>query len=153
MIGNPGSLTEESHAADHDGLLEGPTYTKPPSWRGLDVPEVLLSGHHERVAAWRRDQAVARTRQRRPELLPLSELVIEPASPDDAGELWTLQLASYLSEGQVDSSLSIPPLTQTSTRCATRCRPGPFSSPVAAIGSSVQFAASRRTTMFGTSDG
>ena len=47
VIGNPGSLTEESHAAGHEGLLEGPSYTKPPSWRGLDVPEVLLSGHHE----------------------------------------------------------------------------------------------------------
>jgi tRNA (guanine37-N1)-methyltransferase len=113
VIGNPESLTEESHAADHEGLLEGPSYTKPPSWRGLTVPEVLLSGHHERIAAWRRAQAVARTRQRRPELLPTSELVIEPARPDDAGELWTLQLAAYLSEGQVNSSLSIPPLTQT----------------------------------------
>jgi tRNA (guanine37-N1)-methyltransferase len=113
VIGNPGSLTEESHAAGHEGLLEGPSYTKPPSWRGLDVPEVLLSGHHERVAAWRRDQAVARTRQRRPELLPSSELVIKPARPDDAGELWTLQLASYLSESQINSSFSIPPLTQT----------------------------------------
>jgi tRNA (guanine37-N1)-methyltransferase len=113
VIGNPGSLSEESHAADHEGLLEGPSYTKPPSWQGLDVPEVLLSGHHERIATWRRDQAVARTRQRRPELLPSSELVIEPARPQDAGELWTLQLAAYLSEGQVNSSLSIPPLTQT----------------------------------------
>jgi tRNA (guanine37-N1)-methyltransferase len=113
VIGNPESLTEESHAADHEGLLEGPSYTKPPSWRGLSVPEVLLSGHHERIAAWRRDQAVARTRERRPELLPSSELDIEPARPEDAGELWTLQLAAYLSEGQVNSSLSIPPLTQT----------------------------------------
>jgi tRNA (guanine37-N1)-methyltransferase len=84
VIGNPESLTEESYAADHAGLLEGPSYTKPPSWRGLNVPEVLLSGHHERIAAWRRDQAIARTRQRRPELLASSELVIEPATPDDA---------------------------------------------------------------------
>ena len=66
------------------GMLGGPSYRKPPSWRGLNVPEVLLSGHHERIAAWRRDQAVARTRQRRPELLASSEPVIEPASPDDA---------------------------------------------------------------------
>jgi tRNA (guanine37-N1)-methyltransferase len=110
VIGNPDSLTEESHAVGHEGLLEGPSYTKPPSWRGLSVPEVLLSGHHERVAAWHRDQAVAKTRQRRPELLP-SELVIEPARPDDAGELSTLQLAAYLSEGQ--ATLSVPPLTQT----------------------------------------
>ena len=74
VIGNPESLTEESHGAQNEGLLEGPVYTKPPSWRGLDVPAVLLSGHHEKVAAWRRDQARARTRLRRPDLLPKSEL-------------------------------------------------------------------------------
>ena len=69
VIGNPESLTEESHAAEHDGLLEGPVYTKPTSWRGLDVPPVLLRGHHGAIAAWRREQALARTRQRRPDLL------------------------------------------------------------------------------------
>ena len=68
VIGNPESLTEESHAPDLAGLLEGPSYTKPPSWRGLDVPEVLLSGHHERIAAWRRAQAMTKTQLRRPEL-------------------------------------------------------------------------------------
>lgn len=78
VIGNPESLTEESYATDLAGLLEGPSYTKPPSWRGLDVPEVLLSGHHERIAAWRREQAMAKTRLRRPELLPEAEL--EPPS-------------------------------------------------------------------------
>jgi tRNA (guanine37-N1)-methyltransferase len=74
VMGNPESLIEESHGAEHEGLLEGPVYTKPPSWRGLDVPEVLLSGHHERIAAWRREQALQRTRLRRPDLLPKSEL-------------------------------------------------------------------------------
>jgi tRNA (guanine37-N1)-methyltransferase len=74
VLGNPESLIEESHGAQNEGLLEGPVYTKPPSWRGLAVPEVLLSGHHEKVAAWRRDQARARTRLRRPDLLPKSEL-------------------------------------------------------------------------------
>jgi tRNA (guanine37-N1)-methyltransferase len=69
VVGNPDSLIEESHGAGNEGLLEAPAYTKPPSWRGLDVPEVLLSGHHERIAAWRRQQAIARTRLRRPELL------------------------------------------------------------------------------------
>jgi tRNA (guanine37-N1)-methyltransferase len=78
VIGNPESLTEESYATDLAGLLEGPSYTKPPSWRGLDVPEILLSGHHERIAAWRREQAIAKTRLRRPELLPEAEL--EPPS-------------------------------------------------------------------------
>ena len=62
MIGNPESLTEESHARGHDGLLEYPLYTKPPSWRGLDVPEILFSGHHAQIAGWRREQALARTR-------------------------------------------------------------------------------------------
>jgi tRNA (guanine37-N1)-methyltransferase len=70
VIGNPESLVEESHGIENEGLLEAPLYTKPPSWRGLDVPEVLLSGHHEKILAWRREHAFARTRQRRPDLLP-----------------------------------------------------------------------------------
>ena len=65
FMGNPESLTEESHA---DGLLEYPVYTKPASWRGLDVPPILLSGDHGRIAAWRRDQSRLRTEQRRPDL-------------------------------------------------------------------------------------
>jgi tRNA (guanine37-N1)-methyltransferase len=67
FMGNPASLAEESHGSD--GLLEYPVYTKPASWRGRDVPDVLLSGHHAAIAAWRREQALERTRQRRPELL------------------------------------------------------------------------------------
>ncbi|WP_156759502.1 tRNA (guanosine(37)-N1)-methyltransferase TrmD [Microbacterium karelineae] len=66
VVGNPESLVEESHEL---GMLEYPIYTKPASWRGLDVPDVLLSGHHGKVAEWRREQAIARTRERRPELL------------------------------------------------------------------------------------
>lgn len=66
VVGNPESLLEESH---EDGLLEYPSYTKPASWRGHDVPEVLLSGHHGRVAQWRREQQIERTRERRPDLL------------------------------------------------------------------------------------
>jgi len=69
VLGNPDSLAEESHAATSDGLLEYPVYTKPPTWRGLDVPEVLLSGHHGRVARWRQEQSEALTRARRPDLL------------------------------------------------------------------------------------
>ncbi|MDF1703303.1 MAG: tRNA (guanosine(37)-N1)-methyltransferase TrmD [Aeromicrobium sp.] len=68
FMGNPESLVEESHGTD--GLLEYPVYTKPASWRGRDVPEVLLSGHHERIAAWRRERSLERTRARRPDLLP-----------------------------------------------------------------------------------
>jgi tRNA (guanine37-N1)-methyltransferase len=66
VVGNPESLVEESH---EDGLLEYLSYTKPASWRGLEVPDVLLSGHHGKVAEWRRDQQLERTRTRRPDLL------------------------------------------------------------------------------------
>ncbi|MBS1692920.1 MAG: tRNA (guanosine(37)-N1)-methyltransferase TrmD [Actinobacteria bacterium] len=67
VLGNPVSHQDDSHS---DGLLEGPSYTRPASWRGLDVPEVLLSGDHARIAAWRREQSLRRTRERRPDLLP-----------------------------------------------------------------------------------
>lgn len=66
VIGNADSLTEESHA---DGLLEAPVYTKPAQWRGHPVPDILRSGDHARIARWRRDQALARTAARRPDLL------------------------------------------------------------------------------------
>ncbi|WP_282005908.1 tRNA (guanosine(37)-N1)-methyltransferase TrmD [Propioniciclava sinopodophylli] len=69
VVGNPHSLVEESHSVEGEGLLEYPVYTKPPSWRGLDVPDVLLSGNHQRVAQWRREQALERTHDRRPDLL------------------------------------------------------------------------------------
>jgi tRNA (guanine37-N1)-methyltransferase len=66
VVGNAESLVEESHAA---GLLEGPAYTKPPTWRGLDVPAVLSSGNHAAIARWRREQSLRRTAARRPDLL------------------------------------------------------------------------------------
>ena len=66
VLGNPISVVEESHS---DGLLEQPAYTRPPSWRGLDVPEVLLSGDHKAINRWRRDEALRRTVLRRPDLL------------------------------------------------------------------------------------
>ena len=66
VVGNPESLVEESH---EDGLLEYPGYTKPAVWRGLEVPPVLLSGNHGKVAAWRREQQLERTARVRPELL------------------------------------------------------------------------------------
>ena len=59
VIGNADSLVDESHSVVSGGLLEAPGYTKPASWRGRDVPEVLLSGDHARIARWRRDQALA----------------------------------------------------------------------------------------------
>jgi len=69
VMGNPLSPKDDSHSPDNMGRLEGPSYTRPPVWRGLAVPEVLLSGDHGRVAAWRREQAMERTRERRPDLL------------------------------------------------------------------------------------
>ena len=66
VVGNPQSLVEESH---EDGLLEYPSYTKPASWRDLEVPPVLLSGNHGAIAAWRHEQQVERTRRVRPDLL------------------------------------------------------------------------------------
>ena len=67
VLGNPESLVEESHGSD--GLLEYPVYTKPPTWAGLDVPDVLLSGHHGHIERWRRDEALTRTAARRPDLI------------------------------------------------------------------------------------
>ena len=66
VIGNAESLAEESHS---EGLLEYPSYTKPANWRGLEVPEVLLSGNHAEIAKWRKAKALERTAQVRPELL------------------------------------------------------------------------------------
>jgi tRNA (guanine37-N1)-methyltransferase len=66
VIGNAASLDEESH---EDGLLEYPSYTKPPEWRGLEVPPVLMGGNHGAIAAWRREQQLERTRRVRPDLL------------------------------------------------------------------------------------
>lgn len=66
VIGNADSLNEESHT---DGLLEYPSYTKPSTWRGLEVPEVLLGGNHAEIAKWRKAKALERTQQVRPELL------------------------------------------------------------------------------------
>ena len=67
VLGNPDSLVQESHGVD--GLLEGPVYTRPVSWRGLDIPVVLLSGNHGEIARWARDRAIERTAGRRPDLI------------------------------------------------------------------------------------
>lgn len=66
VIGNPESLDEESHAGD--GLLEYPVYTKPAQWRGHEIPQILLSGDHAKIAAWRREQQELRTRKGRPDI-------------------------------------------------------------------------------------
>jgi len=100
FMGNAESLAEESH---EDGLLEYPVYTKPASWRGHDVPPVLLSGDHGAIAAWRHEQAVRRTADRRPDLAHPARAVavgdldalVAPARPADLGELMTLQWACF----------------------------------------------------------
>ena len=72
-LGDPDGAADDSHAT---GLLEYPHYTRPPEFRGWSVPDILLSGDHGRVDRWRREQALLRTRQRRPDLLqkaPLSQ--------------------------------------------------------------------------------
>lgn len=66
VLGNPDSAEQDSFS---DGLLEGPSYTRPEVWRGLAVPAVLRSGNHALIERWRRDKALERTQRRRPELL------------------------------------------------------------------------------------
>jgi tRNA (guanine37-N1)-methyltransferase len=69
VLGNDQSALDDSFAAGPAGLLEAPAYTKPASWRGLDVPPVLLSGNHGAIARWRAERSRERTAQRRPDLL------------------------------------------------------------------------------------
>ena len=71
VLGSEDSPVDDSHAA---GLLEYPQYTRPPEYRGWTVPEVLLSGNHAQISKWHREQAIARTFNRRPELLDRAEL-------------------------------------------------------------------------------
>lgn len=66
VLTNNECFTEESH---FNGQLEYPQYTKPAEWRGIEVPEVLLSGHHANIEKWRREKAVEVTRIKRPDLL------------------------------------------------------------------------------------
>jgi tRNA (guanine37-N1)-methyltransferase len=118
FMGNPESLTEESH---EDGLLEYPVYTKPALWRGREVPAVLLSGDHGAIAAWRHAESVRRTVARRPDLAHPSAMValggldleIRPAVRADAGELFTLQRACWLQELWANPEAVIPALDES----------------------------------------
>ncbi|MEF2846162.1 MAG: tRNA (guanosine(37)-N1)-methyltransferase TrmD, partial [Eggerthellaceae bacterium] len=76
VLGDEASAVDESFT---DGLLEYPQYTRPASFRGMEVPEVLLSGHHANIAKWRHEQSLLRTQAWRPDLL-------EKASLSDADE-------------------------------------------------------------------
>ena len=71
VLGDPDGAADDSHAT---GLLEYPHYTRPPEYRGEVVPEVLLSGDHAKIAKWRREQSLARTLARRPDLLDKADL-------------------------------------------------------------------------------
>jgi tRNA (guanine37-N1)-methyltransferase len=68
VLGNEASTIDESHSPETGGLLEYPHYTRPAEFRGARVPEVLAGGNHAEIARWRREQAIARTRGRRPDL-------------------------------------------------------------------------------------
>jgi tRNA (guanine37-N1)-methyltransferase len=74
VLGSEDSPLDDSHA---HGLLEYPQYTRPPEFRGYQVPEILLSGNHAQIAKWRREQIIKRTLERRPELLDKAELGLE----------------------------------------------------------------------------
>lgn len=88
VLGNRSSHEEDSFS---DGLLEGPSYTKPRVWRDHEVPEVLFSGDHGRIARWRRDQSLLRTAAVRPELLEQVEL-----SEDDRQTLYSREVSTDL---------------------------------------------------------
>ncbi|MGQ9676829.1 MAG: tRNA (guanosine(37)-N1)-methyltransferase TrmD [Chloroflexota bacterium] len=74
VLSEPESIVEESHAK---GLLEYPQFTRPPVFRGWEVPEILLSGNHAAIARWRREQSLKRTMERRPDLLARAQLTDE----------------------------------------------------------------------------
>lgn len=123
FMGNAESLVEESH---EDGLLEYPVYTKPATWQGREVPPVLLSGDHGKVAAWRHQQRLERTAVRRPDLLHASSALtpggvddrwggalIAKATPADVGDLLTCTHACWLREGILNDTLTIPAQHET----------------------------------------
>jgi tRNA (guanine37-N1)-methyltransferase len=119
FMGNAASLEEESHTGATGGLLEYPVYTKPASWRGHDVPPVLLSGDHAAVARWRHEQSVQRTAARRPDLLAPAAAAaggweVVPATLADAGELLTLQRACWMQETAANDSVAGIPALQES---------------------------------------
>ena len=77
LPGVVGSFDSVESDSFHSGLLDAPYYTRPAEYRGWDIPEVLLSGHHAQIARWRREQTLLRTLERRPELLESAELSVE----------------------------------------------------------------------------
>lgn len=96
VLGNAESLAEESHT---DGLLEAPVYTKPAQWRGRDVPDVLRSGDHGRIARWRREQSLVRTASRRPDLLEAPKMKPADRPALSARDIAALTDAGFPAEG------------------------------------------------------
>jgi len=78
VVGNAGSVQEDSF---FNGVLDYPHYTRPEELRGRRIPEILLSGHHEKIRKWRKEQALRATLAKRPDLLETAEL------DDEAGEI------------------------------------------------------------------
>jgi tRNA (guanine37-N1)-methyltransferase len=101
VLGNSDSTLEESFS---NGLLEHPQYTRPTDWEGLTIPEVLLSGHHGRIAAWRRDQAERLTRERRPDLWRAHLAKAGLADPAGEAELSDAQIIAATGEQEKDDS-------------------------------------------------
>ncbi len=98
MLGGEGAAEEESFIT---GLLEFPQYTRPPVFREWAVPDVLLSGHHEAIRQWRREQSLRRTLERRPDLLARA-----PLTPEDQRLLERLQQAACRQEDNVNADRS-----------------------------------------------
>lgn len=129
VLGNPESLVEESHS---NGLLEYPVYSGPQEWRGLTVPDVLRSGDHARIAAWRATQSEQRTALRRPDLLPATvtdQVTVRAATPADLGEICTLTWACH---GRAAAEVTSPTATVPGSSVDTTQAP-----PLAASGTDV----------------
>jgi tRNA (guanine37-N1)-methyltransferase len=99
VVGNDASLDDESHVS---GTLEAPAYTKPATWRGLEVPGVLLSGHHGEVDRWRREQSLRRTAEVRPDLIEaLDPSLVEAADLAILADLgWVVARGRFQSTGR-----------------------------------------------------
>lgn len=114
VIGKAGSHERDSFSPGAERLLDHPHYTRPPEWRGRAVPEVLLSGDHKKIEAWRREQSIELTQARRPDLLagPLvgprasdaihSTIVIRDAADDDHDAIDDLLRASFETEAEAN---------------------------------------------------
>ncbi|KWW99664.1 tRNA (guanosine(37)-N1)-methyltransferase TrmD [Carbonactinospora thermoautotrophica] len=98
VLGNADSVADDSFApGPMANLLEGPVYTKPANWRGREVPPILLSGHHAQIARWRRDQALRRTAERRPDLIER----LDPALLDEHDRALLAELGWTEREGRL----------------------------------------------------